>query len=178
MGLGVSGFTGRPLGGRPRGRFPVRASLEGPAALSSAAAWRFARPTSGEPWLAPHPFLCHGVVSPGLDTTIRPYGGVVFGTRHICANLASRGTQPLVQSKRRAFPGQPACANWSCTCSALLVASYSFAALIMLITSTGPDQDVHNGVKSPTSTTTTREETYCGHSGEEKDITYQKPHRR
>ncbi|KAL3191347.1 hypothetical protein MRX96_059874 [Rhipicephalus microplus] len=69
MGLGVSGFTGRPLGGRPRGRLPVGASLEGPAALSSAAAWRFARPTSGEPWLAPHPFLCHGVVSLGLDTT-------------------------------------------------------------------------------------------------------------
>ncbi|XP_075750456.1 uncharacterized protein LOC142817284 [Rhipicephalus microplus] len=111
---------------------------------------------------------------------IRPYGGVVFGTRHIRTVLASRGTQPLVQSKRRAFPGQPACANWSCTCSALLVASYSFAALIMVITSTGRDQDVHvhNGVKSPTSTTSTKEETYCGRSCEEEDITYQKPHRR
>ncbi|KAL3211510.1 hypothetical protein MRX96_036388 [Rhipicephalus microplus] len=53
MGLGVSDFTGRPLGGRPRGRLPVGASLEGPVALSSAAVWRFARPTSGEPWLGP-----------------------------------------------------------------------------------------------------------------------------
>ncbi|KAL3184465.1 hypothetical protein MRX96_031757 [Rhipicephalus microplus] len=53
MGFGASGFTGTALGGRPRRRLPVGASLEGPAALSSAAAWRFARPTFGEPWLAP-----------------------------------------------------------------------------------------------------------------------------
>ncbi|XP_075721763.1 uncharacterized protein LOC142765080 [Rhipicephalus microplus] len=109
---------------------------------------------------------------------IRPYGGVVFGTEHICAVLASRGIQPLVRSMRRAFPGPPSCTNWSCACSALLVASYSLAALMMLITSTGTDQEVHNGVKSPTSTTSRKEETYCGHSCEEEDIAYQKTDRR
>ncbi|KAL1435215.1 hypothetical protein MTO96_011137 [Rhipicephalus appendiculatus] len=52
MTFGASGSTDAPFGGRPRGRLAAKASLEGPATRSSAAARRFALPAFGGLWLA------------------------------------------------------------------------------------------------------------------------------
>ncbi|KAL1463976.1 hypothetical protein MTO96_043088 [Rhipicephalus appendiculatus] len=52
MALGASGFPDTPLAGRLRGRLTGEASLEGPAVLSPAAAWRLACQAFGGPRLA------------------------------------------------------------------------------------------------------------------------------
>lgn len=99
IGLGAIGSTGTALGGRPRGRLGAGASLEVPAAFSSAAAWRCARSTFGGSSLPSSCFFGMAASCRGSRCTVSPR------SRRACCPLRSRrlrsGTQERASVEER-----------------------------------------------------------------------------